>query len=169
MSLQAARATDVRALPVGSLGLRLSTAPTAEWFEIWYAVHGRGSDPRTEWAMLSRVTQPSAYASAVDGDRVVAVGRAVADTGRAGVFGMATLPDARGSGAGRGILGTLAGWAIDQGVDGIYLQVEQDNGPALRLYGRAGFTEVAGYHYRIGPPPAGVVVRQVSSRGSTCA
>ena len=148
MSLQAAAAADVLTLRAGGLGVRLSTVPTAEWFEVWYAIHGSGSDPRSEWDMLARVTQPSAYASAVDGDRVVAVGRAVADSGWTGVFGMATLPDARGRGAGRGILRALAEWAIGQGAVGLYLQVEKDNDAALGLYGRAGLTEVAGYHYR---------------------
>jgi ribosomal protein S18 acetylase RimI-like enzyme len=32
--------------------------------------------------------------------------------------------------------------------DRMYLQVECDNIPALRLYERAGFDEVCGYHYR---------------------
>ena len=30
----------------------------------------------------------------------------------------------------------------------MYLQVEQDNAPARRLYGRAGFIEVCAYDYR---------------------
>jgi ribosomal protein S18 acetylase RimI-like enzyme len=30
----------------------------------------------------------------------------------------------------------------------MYLQVECDNTPAQRLYERAGFSEVCGYHYR---------------------
>ncbi len=42
--------------------------------------------------MLGRVQRPSAYASAMIGNGVVAVGRAVADDGWAGVSGMATLP-----------------------------------------------------------------------------
>jgi hypothetical protein len=45
--------------------------------------------------MLDRVEQPSGYACAIVDNKVVAVGRAVADTGRAGLFGMATLASAR--------------------------------------------------------------------------
>jgi ribosomal protein S18 acetylase RimI-like enzyme len=33
----------------------------------------------------------------------------------------------------------------------MYLQVESDNDPALRLYDRACFTEACGYHYRTAP------------------
>ena len=153
MSLQAARVDEIRAsAPVG-LRLELDPTPTTAWFDAWYAVHGHGSDPSGEWAMLGRVTQPSAYASVVLGDRIVAVGRGAADDGWVGVFGMATLPDARGRGAGRGVLAALAGWARSQAADGRYLQVERDNAAAARLYERAGFTELSGYHYRTAPSP----------------
>ena len=116
MSLQAACIDEIRApAPVG-LRLELDPAPTTAWFDAWYAVHGHGSDPDDERAMLGRVTQPSAYASVIDGDRIVAVGRATADAGWVGVFGMATLAEARGRGGrgsrrsgGAGRLGQVAG------------------------------------------------------------
>ena len=92
--------------------------------------------------------RPSAYASVSTPAGVVAVGRAVADTGWAGVFGMATLPAARGRGAGRQVLAALARWAADQRAERMYLQVEPDNRAAWRLYERAGFTELCRYHYR---------------------
>ncbi len=98
--------------------------------------------------MLGRVRAPSAFASVLDDGAVVAVGRAVADAGWAGVFGMATLPAARGRGAARSVLGALADWAAQQGIDRMYLQVERDNEAALRLYDGARFTEVCQYHYR---------------------
>ncbi|MDT7726150.1 MAG: hypothetical protein QOI21_2726 [Actinomycetota bacterium] len=153
MSLQTASAVGVQAQPrPDGPEIRLTETPTPAWFEAWSAVHGHGSDQRIEWEMLGRVMQPSAYACALAGDEVIAVGRAVADSGWAGVFGMATLPAARGRGAARSILASLAGWAAANGAGGMYLQVECDNDPALRLYERAGFTEVCGYHYRVDEP-----------------
>jgi GNAT superfamily N-acetyltransferase len=150
MSLQTASTADVRALaPPAGPGIRLDETPTTAWFEAWHALHGHGGDPQIDWQMIERVTQPSAYASAVEGNEIVAVGRAVADAGWAGVFGMATLPEARGRGVAHSILGSLAGWAIARNASGMYLQVESDNDPALHLYGRACFTEVCAYHYRI--------------------
>jgi GNAT superfamily N-acetyltransferase len=153
MSLQVASTVDVQAQarPDGPR-IRLNDTPTTAWFEVWCAVHGHGGDPQIEWEMLSRVPQPNAYASALDGDEVIAVGRAVADAGWAGVFGMATLQEARGRGAARGILASLAGWATTQAADGMYLQVESDNDPALQLYDRTCFTEMCGYHYRTESP-----------------
>jgi N-acetylglutamate synthase len=107
-----------------------------------------GGDPRAEWDLLGRVDRPSAYAAALLGTEVVAVGRAVLDTGWAGVFGMATLPAARGRGAAHDVLTALAAWAATHAADHMYLQVERENAPALRLYDRTGFHEVCGYHYR---------------------
>ncbi|MGH3765024.1 MAG: GNAT family N-acetyltransferase [Pseudonocardiaceae bacterium] len=151
MSLQTAPTVDVQAQarPDGPK-IRLNESPTTAWFDVWYAVHGYHSDPLIERGMLGRVTQPSAYASALEGGEVVAVGRAVADAGWAGIFGMATLPEARGRGAARSILASLADWATAHGAESMYLQVENDNNPARHLYDGSCFSEVCGYHYRSG-------------------
>jgi GNAT superfamily N-acetyltransferase len=135
--------------PVGVARVRLHERPAREWFEVWNAVHGHGGESRAEWDMLGRVERPSAYACALIGDDVVAVGRAVADAGWAGVFGMATLPGARGKGAGRDVLAALAHWAGAQAAGHMYLQVVSENVAALRLYEGMGFTEICGYHYRV--------------------
>jgi len=58
------------------------------------------------------------------------------------------VPGARGKGAARAVLAALADWAGTHEADGMYLQVERDNLPALRLYKRTGFSEICGYHYR---------------------
>lgn len=149
MSLQVAATTHVlEQAPGDPLRVRLDDDPTPAWFEVWHAVHGCDGDHRGEWDMLGRVERPSAYASALVGDGVVAVGRVVADGGWAGVFGMATLPHARGKRVGRSVLAALAAWAGARDADRLYLQVEGDNLPALRLYEHAGFGEVCRYHYR---------------------
>jgi GNAT superfamily N-acetyltransferase len=152
MSLQVASTAQVVArLPSAALRVDVDDRPTSTWFDVWRAVHGHGGDRRSEWDMLERVRQPTGYARALIGDEVVAVGRVVADTGWAGVFGMATLPHARGKGAARGVLAALAHWATVQQTDHMYLQVERGNAAALRLYEQAGFTGACDYHYRAAP------------------
>jgi RimJ/RimL family protein N-acetyltransferase len=152
MSLQVAPAARVlEQAPTDSLRVRLDDHPTPAWFDVWHAVHGHGGDARSEWDMLGRIEQPCAYVCAFGGDGIVAVVRAVADNGWVGVFGMATIPQARGKGAARTVLAAVAEWAGAQQADHIYLQVESDNLPAMRLYDRAGFAELSGYHYRAAP------------------
>lgn len=149
LSLQVALTARVVELePTGSLEVRLDDRPTRAWFEVWRAVHGQDTDSDAEWAMLGRVERPCAYAVATVAGEVLSVGRAVADGGWTGVFGMATLPRARGSGAGSNVLVALAHWAVANRADHLYLQVAQDNVSAIGLYGRAGFTELCEYHYR---------------------
>ena len=131
--------------------VKVDDRPTDGWFAAWLAVHGTGADAAPDRDLLRRVDRPSGYACVVTGAGVVAVGRAVADTGWAGVFGMATLPAARRTGAGGQVLAALARWAAEQGAAHLYLQVERDNAAARRLYDRAGFTELCRYHYRTGP------------------
>jgi GNAT superfamily N-acetyltransferase len=149
MSLQSAPTARVLGrLPAEDARICIDDQPTAAWFETWHAVHGDGGDPGPEWDILGRVERPSAYVSVVTGAGVIAVGRAVAETGWAGVFGMATLPAARGRGAAKAVLTALAGWADNHGAAHMYLQVECVNTAARRLYGHAGFTELCQYHYR---------------------
>jgi N-acetylglutamate synthase len=132
----------------GELRLRVDDRPTRAWFDGWCAITGRSNGSQPEWDLLARVAPPAAYVSALGGDGVIAVGRAVAETGWAGVFGMGTLPEARGKGAARAVLGALADWAATHGADHMYLQVERANLPARRLYERTGFSDMCGYHYR---------------------
>jgi GNAT superfamily N-acetyltransferase len=153
MSLQSAPTVLVTdRLPAGGLRIRMDDQPTDAWFETWLAVHGTGGDPSQERDMLRRVNRPSAYASVLAGTDVIAVGRAVTEAGWAGVFGMATLPHARGRGAAGHVLTALARWATRHRAAHMYLQVECDNTKARRLYERTGFTELCRYHYRTEGP-----------------
>lgn len=139
--------------PAGQLRVRVDDHPADAWFRAWLAVHEAG-DPGADLRMLQRVDRPSGYASALGGEGVIAVGRAVAETGWAGVFDLATLPHARGRGAAGCVLAALARWAGDLGAAHMYLQVEPGNTAALRLYGGAGFGELCRYHYRVATPGA---------------
>jgi N-acetylglutamate synthase len=123
----------------------------AQWLRLLLAAQEPDADPAAEWRLLQRVDRPSAFATAHISGRPVAVGRAVADTGWVGVFGMATLPADRGRGAASAVLAGLADWAASRGCAHMYLQVTHDSGSARRLYRRAGFREACTYHYRTAP------------------
>lgn len=152
-SLQVTESSRIldRAVPPDAPPVRINDHPSPEWLEVWQAVNG--GDPQAERALLGRVTDPCGYATAHIADRIVAVGRATTDTGWAGIFDMATLPQARGKGAATAVLTALAGWAATHTADRLYLQVQQANPAALGLYQRAGFREISAYHYRVAEEP----------------
>ncbi len=78
----------------------------------------------------------------------VAIGLGVMAGGWLGIFGMWTQPAMRGGGLGSAILRGLAATAVDRGTIGLYLQVENHNTGARRLYSRLGFRPAYGYYYR---------------------
>ncbi|HUQ54265.1 GNAT family N-acetyltransferase [Lentzea sp.] len=146
MSLQIASTADVLRQADADVG-EINAQPTDGWLAAWHAVTGR--DVHAERDLLSRVEHPSAYAYAEVNGQVVAAGRSVDEHGWAGVFGMATLSHARGQGAARSVLATLATWAAAREANHMYLQMVKSNLSAFRLYERTGFREVCTYHYRI--------------------
>lgn len=149
MSLQtASTAAVIERLQRPGPPSRVDAEPTDAWFDAWFAVHATEDHPGQAQDMFRRMDRQSAYASVETDAGVIAVGRAVAETGWAGLFGMATLPDSRGTGAATAVLTALAHWARTQGAEHLYLQVEYDNVVARRLYERAGFSELCRYHYR---------------------
>lgn len=86
-----------------------------------------------------------------EGERPVACGLCVFDPDRkmAGVFNLATHPEARGRGLAGALLVAMAAWAGSRGAEGLYLQVDERNEPAQRAYARAGFARHHAYHYRV--------------------
>jgi N-acetylglutamate synthase len=122
--------------------------PDGPWLDTMGAMLGYYGDGSLAGRMLASIGPPAAFASVRRAGRPLAIGRAVAERGLAGVFGMATVPEARGQGLGRSVLSALANWAATHGATHLYLQVDDDNLPALRLYHHAGFEPTYAYHYR---------------------
>jgi len=118
------------------------------WAGAWKAVEDRPDTEATRRAVLGRIGPPTGYAAVRLGGEAVAVGLAVVERGWAGLFCMGTVPEYRGQGHGRAVLGALAERAAAYGARGLYLQVEEGNAAALSLYDSVGFTRSHGYHYR---------------------
>ncbi len=141
-------ASVLERLPPPGDRVALAGEPDADWLETLRALLGYYGDGSAVRRTLRGVGPPSAYAAIRRHGRPLAIGRAVAERGFAGVYGMATLPEARGQGLGTAVLATLAEWAADHGATRLYLQVDHDNAGAVRLYRHAGFEAVYAYHYR---------------------
>ena len=79
----------------------------------------------------------------------VACGSAVIERGYAGLLNVAVDESQRGKGYGTKICLSLLAEAISRGAHTAYLQVIQDNEPAVGLYRKLGFKKVYSYWYRV--------------------
>lgn len=101
--------------------------------------------------LFARIEPPHRFALVTVDGTPAAGGLCVADGDFAGLFTMRTQPAHRQQGMARSIARRRIDWARLQGTALLYLQVENDNAPALRLYGELGFERLYGYDYRERP------------------
>ncbi|WP_211223235.1 GNAT family N-acetyltransferase [Propionicicella superfundia] len=106
------------------------------------AVLRRGRD--TSYASVAAVTCPE---PAPESGSVVAVGCGSFAGGLVGVHGMRTAAAHRRHGHARAVLASIGAEAVRRGVETAYLQVEEQNAPAVTLYTSLGFTPAWAYEY----------------------
>ena len=82
---------------------------------------------------------------------VLACGQYAIEDSLAGLYDVFTAEAARRSGLADGLCRHLMADARERGARTIYLQVEQANAAARRVYSRLGFDETYSYHYRVAP------------------
>lgn len=136
----------------GAASVAVLPAPDAAWRQVYL---GEGFDPvdgAHRVRALSRATGSLYECASANGvgpmaSSVVATGVGSLGQGWLGIHGMRTLPAYRGQGHALRILRALALAAQARGVARAYLQVEETNAPALRLYASLGFSVAWRYIY----------------------
>ena len=124
----------------------VSNAPTPAWSAIYLSDGCDPIDGAHRIQALSR-SRHLVYASLREDGRCLAAGTASMSQGWASVHGMRTALGSRGRGLAARVLAGLADAATRQGLERVFLQVEEDNRSALSLYSRAGFNTRWRYHY----------------------
>lgn len=124
----------------------VSDKPTAHWSSVYLAEGFDPVDGAHRIQALSR-SRHVVYASVEESGQAIAAGTAAMSHGWASVHGMRTVPQHRGRGLAVQILAGLADTATAQGLERVFLQVEEANSAALALYRRAGFVTAWRYHY----------------------
>jgi N-acetylglutamate synthase len=125
----------------------LRPEPDQAWLDLYHGYRGQ-LPPVARRLLLSAPFQ--AFASIRRGG-TVAIGRVAVAAGWGGLSAVAVHPGHRRSGLAAAITAALAEAAAGQDAARLYLQVEEDNTPAIALYTRRGFTGHHRYHYRIAP------------------
>ena len=126
----------------------LHSEPGHAWLER-YHYRGQRLPPIARQLLVSAPFQ--AFASIRRGGEIVAIGRVAVAAGWGGLTAVEVHPGHRRTGLATAITAALAAAAAAQGAVTLYLQVAVGNHAARALYGRAGFVEHHGYHYRVAP------------------
>jgi ribosomal protein S18 acetylase RimI-like enzyme len=126
----------------------VADAPDEAWLGM-YHYRGQALPPVARRLLMSAPWQ--AFASVREDGQTIAIGRVAADAGWAGITAIETDPRHRRRGLATAVTAALAGLADAHGDAGLYLQVEDGNAAARRLYEGMGFASHHRYHYRIAP------------------
>jgi ribosomal protein S18 acetylase RimI-like enzyme len=148
--------TSMQTLDLKGVGLpdtgtvRLDTEVTEAWFAAFCRLND--VDARrlpTMTRMLNSIVPAKCFAALQRDGETVAVGLAVAEGDYVGLFDIVTVAHSRNQGLGTQLILHLLNWGKSEGADHAYLQVMQNNVPALRLYAKLGFCEQYRYWYRV--------------------
>lgn len=132
-------------------GVGLADRASDVWLAAFAELDGDDDSADVAEQVVSRIALPACYASVRVDDQIIGVGLVVGgDDEWAGVYCMATHPEYRRRGVGRAVLRAGAGWAVEHGAAGLYLQVADANAAALQVYRSVGFSAAYDYHYRVG-------------------
>lgn len=142
--LAGAREAAAGSVDQPALDLDVQRDAGTEWLEAWAACEGRHDVEAHARTVFAQLAGRARFArSGRD-----AVGIAVEGGGLVGLFCLAVAPDRRRRGLGAALVrGLLRGCSAPL----VYLQVQEDNVPALQLYDRLGFEVAYSYRHFLAP------------------
>ncbi|MDM8532976.1 GNAT family N-acetyltransferase [Anaerolineales bacterium HSG25] len=154
--------TAVQTVSLNSLLSRATLNPNytcqliEDFSEAWFAAHCQlegytGHVLQARRGILQRIKPHAAYMSIFVDEQPIAVGMVVLERGWLGLFSLFTHADFRRQGVGQTLLHKMTEWGIEQGAQGVYLQVMENNQTALAFYQRLGFETLYRYWYRVKP------------------
>lgn len=101
--------------------------------------------------IFSAIGPEKAFVRVLEDGVTVGLGTVVAERGFAGISNIIVDPLHRRKGIAGQLIRALAVWAKENEAERLYLQVIDDNTPAVMLYRKLGFERLSGHRYRIKP------------------
>ncbi|MBM7563639.1 GNAT family N-acetyltransferase [Paenibacillus sacheonensis] len=99
--------------------------------------------------IMHAITMRTGYFTLYVHGMPAACGMAVIEGAYVGLYSIVTSPSYRRTGLGESLIRHMLQWAGTKGASQSYLQVEQDNAAANRLYAKFHFEELYPYWYRV--------------------
>lgn len=129
-------------------GVEHFATATPEWFDCYASVI-TPERRRVAPQILNRIPPGSAFCGVRRYGRIVATALAVAHKDVVIAECVATLADARGTGAATAVMRGLESWGAAQGCKSSALQALVNNATAQALYRSLGYRPLGGYHLRV--------------------
>ena len=124
--------------------------PLEQWMGVFSEISGSLVEKQPAHAQILRNIINPYYAAALEiSGKWVACGLGVLERDWFGLFDIVTHPDYRQQGLGTQLVSRMLDWAKSQGARQSYLQVMENNPPALGLYANLGYIDAYGYWYRV--------------------
>jgi len=150
VTVMTARAEAVaRRSPAAPVPVHVAAEPDDAWLARYHFMGQPDLPPSGRQLLVSAPWQ--AFGSVWADGQAVAIGRIAVAAGWAGLTAIEVDPRYRRRGLATALTARLATLAVARGAAGLFLQVEDGNDAAHRLYQRAGFADHHGYHYRVAP------------------
>lgn len=132
--------------------IRFADTPDAAWFAGVSALQsGDKRNPAHLAAILGRLRVSAFFATVAMEGRDLGFGYTALDRGMAEIASIILAPEARGRGLGRGLVKGLLAKAREAGAHTAFLQVEQTNAVAIKLYDSLGFRQLYRYETLVLP------------------
>lgn len=135
-------------VPIGA-DVAIAPVPVAEFAAVVAALRGSSDEQRR--AHLERLAlsplEVHTLVARIDGE-ALACGQLACDDDVAAIYDMVTAPRWRGRGLASALVDALLAQARSRGARLAFLQVNDDNAPALAVYRKFGFATAYRYHYR---------------------
>lgn len=130
--------------------LQIEARPSQDWIAgvSSHQVEAKSNEAQLA-AIVEKVRLPAAFATFLLAGEPVAYGMSVAERGMAEIGSVIVDPNHRGHGFGRRMITGLMSWARLMDAQASYLQVDQTNAVALKLYAGLGFRRLYAYETRI--------------------
>ena len=124
--------------------------PLEQWMGVFSEISGSLVEKQPAHAQILRNIINPYYATALEiSGKWVACGLGVLERDWFGLFDIVAHPDYRQQGLGTQLVAGMLDWAKSEGAKQSYLQVMENNPPALGLYAKLGYTNAYGYWYRV--------------------
>ena len=132
-----------------NINIDIKPYPCDEWIDEYFECSEKDSRLKSTYAlMLKKIKNKGVWVTYKENGKSAGFGYAIMENGYSGIYNLFVPQEYRGRGYAQAIMDKLLYESRRLGAACSYLQVEEENLPAERLYDKLGFEQAYRYYYR---------------------